>query len=222
MEYLSITTDLLVEIEGREQVVVLAVEYACCARIPHYFVEAITETGFNLCNSSYGYLKYSVPMGNTRLRSETSIANDMLHVLESYARCIQNLAPEIVLSGRHVRARISGTDLYTDVRGLEFTKASNVRSSQSGQVLSWYEHDVFKQGEINVSVYRQTDGQLRFEASEYALYDLPKLRALVEGERFRNSNFAFFFYNEARRLLGMPVKGDPKRMSGFMPSDRSE
>lgn len=49
-----------------------------------------------------------------------------------------------------------------------------------------------------------------------------KLRTLHNSERFQNSGYAFFFYNEVRRLLGHPIKGELSRMSGLMPSNVQE
>jgi hypothetical protein len=220
---LNMTMDIEACIEGRLQTVILSVEYTPHSRAPYYWLSALTETGFDLCNISYGYFKGSVNMLNTRLRSKKSITNDMLGVLDSLARSVQGIADGIILSERTVTGSINGTEIYLrGVEGVPFTSAANIQSVQSGQVLSWYAHDVFRQGTIELTAYRNAEGQLRFKADETMLYDTDKLRALVESEAFKSSKYAFFLYNECRRLLGMPVQGDPARMSGLMPSNVQE
>lgn len=218
---ISLTLDLTVNIEGKDQCVILAIEYHPSVK-NYYYINAITETGFDLCNSNYGYFNYCCPRLNTRLHSEKSIANDMLFILDCLADSIRNIANDIILSGREVEVTISGTECYAPIPEARFFPASNIRSKQSGSVLSWYEHNVFSQGKLMVSVYRQTDGQLRFEADEKQLYDLGKLQFLYGSVAFKESKLAFFFYNECRRLLGIPVTGDASRMSGLMDIGRTE
>ena len=210
-----------VVIDGRDQQVELVVHtYPEIDR--HYFVSALTDTGFDLCGHER-YFKYSQPIVNTRLRSDLSIATDMLAFLDDYENAVIQHAPRIVLTERVVTGRISGTNcMIQGVSGLEYFCAASIYSKQSGECISWYEHDVFKQGPIELLVYRNEEGRLRVKADEQALYDFDKLKALHDGERFQKSKYAFMFYNEVRRLLGIEVKGDPKRMSGLMDIGRQE
>lgn len=212
MQHIGLTQDILVNIEGREQTVTLAIEYH--PNLKHYYLDAVTETGFDLCNSSYGYLK-GYQNRNGRLRTDLSILDEMFNILEAYTTSIRNMAADIILTSRTTKATISGTDVYTKIAGMPITSAANIHSKQSSEVLSWYEHNVYKQGDIEVEVYRTKEGQLRLRADENALYDMDKLRALYHSEAFQMSKLAFFCYNECRRILGIPVMGDPKRMSGL-------
>lgn len=218
---LGVTQDVLVNIENRLQLVTVVVEYYIGARTPEYWVSAITETGFDLCNHSYGYFKGNVAR-NTRLRSEKSIVIEMIDVLDVFVNAIENLASEILLTSKQTVVKIEGTDVYSSINGARFFNAACIRSKQSGQVISWYEHNVFTQGQLEIEVTRNKDGQLQFSADENKLYDLIKLRELHDSKDFQNSKYAFMFYNEVRRLLGIPVKGHPERMSGLMPSDVQE
>lgn len=218
---LGVTQDVLVNIENRLQLVTVVVEFYNAARISEYFVSAITETGFDLCNSSHGYFKYHV-LRNNKLRAEKSIVNNMIDVLDSYVASIESNANEFILTSKQTVVNIRGTNAYGSISDARFFSAACIRSKQSDQVISWYDHDVFTQGQLEIEVTRNKDGQLQFSADENKLYDLIKLRELHDSKDFQNSKYAFMFYNEVRRLLGIPVKGHPERMSGLMPSDVQE
>lgn len=212
---ITITQDVQVNIENRIQTVSVSVE--CHPKMDQsYFLSAVTECGFELCGGNQGYFKYHAKRTNPRLRSEKSIANDMLATLDSLILGIQDIASGIILTERVVKGSIHGTEVYINgVVGVPFMPASNIHSKQSGQALSWYTHDVFTQGTIELTVFRNSDGYLRFKADENALYDKAKLQELHDSDAFQNSKLAFFFYNECRRLLGIPVMGEPARMSGL-------
>lgn len=219
-QILSVIEEVQFAIEGKFQSVRISVEYYN-SKHGYYFVSAETETGFDLCDPSQGYFKYDVKR-NTGLRTETSIVNEMYEVLQRYIKEIRGIQDKIILTSRTQVVEIRGTECYSSILGSRFFSAGIIHSKQSDESISWYEHDVYKQGELEVNVSRNKEGQLRFHADENALYDFDKLRKLYESEAFQNSKYAFFFYNEVRRLLGMPPKGDPKRMSGLMPSDAQE
>jgi hypothetical protein len=215
----SIVYDASFRIEGKQHQVSLSVSYHPKARC--YWIDAITETGFDLCSDN-GYFKSTIELQRTKLRSEASIALVMLGILDSLAEQIRAMQSDIILTSRKASVTIRGVDAYSNIRNALFFSAANIQSKQSGQVLSWYEHDVFKQGELVVEAYRTNEGQLRFRADERDLYDLTKLKRLHDSDAFQSSKFAFFFYNECRRLLGIPVTGDAKRMSGLFDSGRAE
>jgi hypothetical protein len=217
----SVVQEVEFNIEGRTQTVQLAIDYTY-GITDYYWVSAITETGFDLCTHSYGYFKSDVQVRNTRLRSEASIVADMVSVLDDYIYGIQSIEQDIILTEKSLDAKISDTECFIFKSDVHFFPASNIHGAQSGLCLSWHEHDVFNQGPIVVTAYRTKEGQLLFKADESALYDLSKLKQLMERDAFKSSKLAFFNYNECRRLMGMPVDGDPKRMSGLMPSDRTE
>jgi hypothetical protein len=202
-------------IEGREHTINLTVEYDK-RQSTFLYVSAIADTGFNLCGHD-AYFKDYIPM-NSKVRAEKSIANHMLDVLDNFETSIREHTDGIVLAHKSIKVNINGTEVYgSPLLGMPFFSACNIKSAKSGECVSWYEHNIFKQGDIQLEVYRQTNGQLRIEAKEEELYDFTKLRALYDSESFQKSKFAFFFYNEVRRLLGMPINGDLKRMSGLGP-----
>ncbi len=212
---ISITQDITANIENKLQRVSVSVEYHPETKRV-YFISAVTECGFELCNEHTGYFKDFIKRINSNLRSEKSIANDMLDILDSLVKGVQDIASSIILTERVVSGSISGTEVYINgVTGVPFMPASNIHSKQSGHVLSWYKHDVFNQGTIELTVFRNSEGRVDFKADENALYDKVKLQALHDSDAFQNSKFAFFKYNECRRLLGIPVQGDPARMSGL-------
>ncbi len=216
MKSIVLTSDELFTIEDKPHVVTLSVEYNEHARINYYWVSAVTETGLDLCNiPGFSYLKYTTPR-NTRLRSEKSIVTEMYSILERYADAVRSIQDGIVLTERKVTVNISGTDAYgSGIYGLEFFSAASIYSDKSEQVISWYEHDVYNQGPLEVTVFRNKDGYLRVKADETKLYNTEKLQMLYNSERFQKSELAFFFYNEVRRLLGIPFSGHPSRMSGL-------
>lgn len=213
----GVTQDAVFTIENKQHNVTVSVEYFPKGDI--YFVSAETETGFDLTNSSYGYLKYDAKR-NTRLRSEQSIANEMIVVLDSYVVAIEKMQADIILTSKIDTVSISGNTACGT--SLILFPAANIHSKQSGEVISWYEHDVYNQGKLEVELIRTKEGQLRVYADENKLYDKVELRKLYESKDFQESKFAFFFYNEVRRLLGVKVTGHPKRMSGLMPNDVQE
>lgn len=221
MKFLGVTTEYKFNIEGKAHTVTLSVEFNYKAKLEYYFVSAITETGFDLCQDSYGYFKGYVSR-NCKLRSEASIVHEMAGIIDSYINAIKQIEHKIIVTTKTISANISGNTCYAWVLGSEFFDACNIYSKESDMVLSWYSHDVFKQGKLEVEAYRTESGQLKFRASEKDLYDLDKLNTVYNSDAFQNSKFAFFNYNECRRLLGLKVTGNPKRMSGLMPQDIKE
>jgi hypothetical protein len=205
---LSRTTEVL--IENKLQPVVLTIEgYTDNA---WYYVQAITSTGFNLCTNSYGYFKYNTSR-NTRLRSAKSIEREMNSILDRYEASIRSIADRIILTSRTIAGKISGSDFYgpnTD----HWFNVNNIHSMQSRQSVSWYHHDIFNQGEIEVFVERNKEGQLRYYADEKKLYNQDKLNQLFKSDAYSKRNFAFFFYDELARLVGAPYN-DTRAMSGL-------
>lgn len=197
---MNTTKEIKVMIENRLQTVIIAVDDD--RRGNHYYVECITETGFDLCNQQYGYFKAYYPM-NTRLRSESSKQNEVNELVEAFETAIQVQAPNILLTATEVVIKVSGTKFYSDNRNIQFGECMNIKSKQSGLSISWYEHDVYNQGELTILLYRKTDGQLAMEADENQLYSTEKVKALVESDNFKNKKYAFFCYNEALRLAGI-------------------
>lgn len=220
MNNLIVQLDTTARIQGTDQTVSVTVERFESGRL---FLHAITETGFDLCSHDYGYLKRTV-QGNTRLRSESSMLTEMIQVADDMAKTIKRIEGTILLTTQTLQAKISGTKVFTGLASasVDYFDVCNIHSIESDATISWYAHDVYNQGPIELVFYRDDNGAPRFKATDAALYDLNKLKELHDGAAFQNSEYAFFFYNEVRRLLGMPIKGHAKRMSGFGPSERQE
>lgn len=199
---------ITVPIQGREVEITLELELTT----RFYFISAVCETGFDLCTHSHGYFKDHVAR-NTKLRSLKSIESEQAGILDRYEALIRRDAGEFILFPTTVQGRISGDTFYGPT-SVHFFDAANIHSLQSRQSISWYSHDVFNQGEIELHVERNKDGQLRFYADENALYDRVKLQALYTSERYTQRQFAFFFYEEVARLVGAP-HGDLRAMSGL-------
>jgi hypothetical protein len=96
----------------------------------------------------------------------------------------------------------------------------NVKSIESGKGISWYYHDVFRSGRIKVLAKRSESGQLQFFAKESELYDLRKLKKLNRQIETEGKTFAFFFYEELKRLIGKN-HGPTFQMSGLFSQKRS-
>lgn len=73
---------------------------------------------------------------------------------------------------------------------------------------------------INLTLSALEINEMRKDIAEFARFDIDAdaLRILANSSDFRNEKYAFFFYNEVRRLLGMPIKGNAKQMSGLLPA----
>ena len=161
---------------------------------------------------------------NTRLRSPKSIEAEYIALKERVGELVEEHAHEVIVdSGVEVSASIKGSSVYFDsvaLYGTSFLPACNLKSAESGQVLAWHAHDVFKQGPI-VLTASLDEGQLRLSAPDAALYDVDKMRALVDSENFQTRKFAFFKYEEALRIAGME-HGSVKEMSGLFPMGRAK
>ena len=212
---ISVTEACAFQIEGKRHMVDVSVE---CHPIikTHYYLSAVTETGWDLCSAS-GYFKDFIDR-NSRIKSEASILAEMVEILDRLKTGIAKIAGDIILTEKVVKARISGGTCYTELSVLRFFDVCNICSMQSGETLSWFNYDVFMSGGIDVVLYRTTDGALKIKADENVLYDKTKLLSLYNSESFQASKLAFFKYNELRRLLGIPFAGHPARMSGLFPS----
>jgi len=196
---LSITEDVIYIIEGKAQIVTMSIEFHPKVR-EYYWVDALTETGFNLCDSNYGYYKCAYKIQNVK-RSERTIIEDMYDVLQNYINCIHQDAKTIILTKCILTAFISSNTCYVDKLSRFIFSASNIHSKQTGLVVSWHEHDIFKEGNIELEARRNRDGQLQFFANESTLYDLNKLKRLQNTEAFQTSKYAFMCYDEVNRLI---------------------
>jgi hypothetical protein len=199
-------TITITELNGRAQQVKLTLEQLG----DRYFIEAITETGFNLTDLHHGYYKHLIER-NTKLRSAKSIKAEQESILESFAAAMVS-NKSMIITETQVTVEIRSRD-YIYFHGQIFDLV-NVRSAQSGQGISWYYHDVYKAGPLTLTLKRSSDGQLQAFADETQLYDLEKLKALAESKTFIERGFAFFFYDEVNRLLGREYS-NPKSMSGL-------
>lgn len=207
---MEFTTTLTREIDGKEHVFKIKLEsYPDITK--YWFVSIETDFKLNLCDPSYGFFKSTLER-NTRLRALKSIKADALGILGRITQAVKDL--DLIID-REIEVNISGKDFYysnSDV--MRFNAASNIFSKQSNKVISWYDHDVFKQGLLKVHAKRDEDGHLRLYADETQLYDLDKLKALRDSDRFTAKQFAFFNYNEVLRLLG-EVNTSTDEMSGL-------
>ena len=206
------TRNIQVTIEGRNQVVKLSIENDG-PKSDHYYLSAKCESGFDLCNLHYGYYKAYVPK-TRKLRSEKSINLDMERTLDAFELAIIRDANTFLLTAIDVTVKISGPQFYSSNSNIRFGEVCNIYSKQSGKPIAWYPHDVYNEGELIVTAYRATSGQIKLEADESKLYNQSKVRALVESKEFKSGNFAFFFYEEAKRLAGLK-HGNTNSMSGL-------
>ncbi len=114
-------------------------------------------------------------------------------------------------SSQDIRIRIGERDIL-------YPKCS-IKSLISGNPLSWFHHNVFK---LITYVYWDKDSgsespKLYLEDSK--LYNINKLKVLTNSVYFKQEKYAFFFYGEAQRILGIPQTESD--MSGLMSKEKS-
>jgi len=108
-------------------------------------------------------------------------------------------------------------DISIHIQSGYFIDIKNIKSIESGQVISWYHHNVFNYGkkiDVYVDIDESGDGHHAFYAAENDLYNFKALQALSQKDDFKNEKYSFFFYDEVKRLLKQP-HNDVKNMSGL-------
>lgn len=180
-----------------------------------YCLDAVTSTGFNLTMSSYGVLKHCFD-ANRRLRSEKSILAEMTAILDDVIEYASTNLKREVIKTLTIKTVLNDSE-YQLFKGLSIPfPTCSIKSLESGNPIAWHYHDVFNtDSEIEVVISRKTCGQLTAHASEASLYDLAKVQELANDKRFKKQGYAFFFYNEVKRLLGQPFEGSNQAMSGL-------
>ena len=189
----------------------------------NYWIEAVViRTGFDLCDMDNGYFKHRVT-GNPKLRSKKSIEAELNDIYESFKNSIINSAESFIIDQTAVQAEINGE--WFHVKGAnrvdQINHTMNINSNISNTGVAWYHHDVYNQGPIELSVTRCSKGYLVYTAAEKDLYDFKKLKKLSESKDFKEQKYAFFKYNEVKRLLGLEFDGSSKSMSGLFSSRKS-
>lgn len=215
---IKVTKTIKVFIENKTRTIDLSAEVFGKSKNRNASIDAIVRgVNFNLCNIHHGYIKSMVEF-NPRLRAKKSIEKKLGNILKDLENYILDNKDAFLLEKKTVKAKPFSRSEYMllDEAVPIFVRKCNFRSSQSGETISWYVHDVYREDleEFTVTVVRGESGQLKFFADEKDLYDQGKLRELVESEKFKSREYPFFFYQEALRLVGKS-HGELKEMSGL-------
>lgn len=178
-----------------------------------WFIDAITETGYNLSGPSYGLIRY-VADANKRLKALSSIEQEGNDLLDSLVAAIKISAIKTINKRLIVSHKLSSNE-YQFIKGIQFPTHC-IKSKQSGLCISWHKHDVYSDNvTLDIEFIRLESDQLQASADENLLYNKDKLLDLADSIQFKEQKFSFFFYNEVERLLDRPINGSPKSMSGL-------
>jgi hypothetical protein len=100
----------------------------------------------------------------------------------------------------------SGEDVCLRVSEASYFITKNIlRGLETGELISWHYHDVYKPITYVIWNGKQIGEGHRFYLPELELYDMDKLRQLADGHRFKERRYSFFFYGVVERLLGMSI-----------------
>jgi len=151
---------------------------------------------------------------NHWIRSAKSIKKEKQAIVEHYkAYVVDNLDDFVLETKTYHDTKISYD--YVAIRPYGI-KPYLIHSTQSGQVISWHDHDVYLNNTV-LDVIAKRDsktGQLKYYADETKLYDYNKLQKLADSDNVKNKKLAFFFHDELNRLLGRK-HGRIQNMSGL-------
>lgn len=180
-----------------------------------YILNAITSSGFDLTMRSYGMLKHCFD-ANKRLKTQKSILAEMTSILDDVIEYASTNLKREIIKTLMVKTILDNSE-YQWFKGLSIPfPTCSIKSIESGNPISWYYHDVFNtETPIEITFSRKDCGQMTAHASELKLYDLNKIQKLTKEPRFKEQGYAFFFYNEVKRLLGQPFEGSNEQMSGL-------
>lgn len=180
----------------------------------------VKETGMSLTNVHYGLLKNWVK-ANKRPKASKSIKQELKHVIQDIIETLEDNSRRYFIKEYSFEGKTSfgHNDLVFGIPTGPVHLAS-VKSLNSGECVSWHHHDIFRENApITLHFSRKKDGQPQVHADETELYDFDKLQALADSNDFKEQKFSFFFYNEVKRLLGIPFEDKANAMSGMFGSN---
>jgi hypothetical protein len=203
----------VINIRGERVILKIAIElgfknqtYFIRCTLPKYDIDlSDLHTGMVRCR---GYF-------NSRLRSPKSIERELLNIVDGFYNYLNKKSDLIIIDSLEVTGKIIGDRIM--VLGESF-KLYHVRSLESNLTLSWHNaHDIFntEKREVRVIAKRESNTSIRYYMKDSDLYDFSKLKKLSESDSFKNRDFTFFRYNELKRLVGIPVDGNIKAISGL-------
>jgi len=203
----------VINIRGERVILKIAIElgfknqtYFIRCTLPKYDIDlSDLHTGMVRCR---GYF-------NSRLRSPKNIERELLNIVDGFYNYLNKKSDLIIIDSLEVTGKIIGDRIM--VLGESF-KLYHVRSLESNLTLSWHNaHDIFntEKREVRVIAKRESNTSIRYYMKDSDLYDFSKLKKLSESDSFKNRDFTFFRYNELKRLVGIPVDGNIKAISGL-------